>query len=131
MATYYIVNADTRALIRTSRTPFNVDEDIQPPAPYIQLKHVDGVRPAFDPATQKLVQNIVDDDVAHTRTYGWSIVALSQAELDALAQQAQDAATLIIIRNVYQDLRNGVGTAAERLQRLERAVAWLLRSFVS
>jgi hypothetical protein len=129
--TYYIVNRDTRALVRESSTPFNIDESVQPDPPLIQLKRVDDdTRPAFDPATQKLVRIFTDNDAAFTRTWSWQVQAKTQAEMDAYQLEQQDAATLVIIRNVYQDLKNGVGTAVQRLERCERALAWLLRQHV-
>lgn len=128
---FFILHSVTRVLVRTSSTPFNVDEAVQPPAPHIQLKRVDdNTQPAFNAATHKLQRTSVDDDVAFTRTFIWQAVALTQQEINANTQAATDAATLVTIRNVYNDLRNGVGTAAERLVRIERAVAWLLRGFV-
>lgn len=126
--TYYIVHSISRAVVRESRFPFNVDENIQPPAPHIQLKRVDNdTVPNFNPATQKTIRSFVDNDSAFTRTFSWQVVAKTQQEMDEFQRQTQDAATLQIIRDVYQDLKNGVGTAAERLTRVERAVAWLLK----
>jgi hypothetical protein len=128
---YFIIDKNTREVIRRSTTPFNIDETIQPPAPFIQLKQVDDLTvPTFNPNTQKLSATFVDDDVAGTRTFKQIAVPLTQAELDANAKLAQDEATRQQIKTVYSDLRNGVGTAAERLVRLEKAVAYLLRNSV-
>ena len=129
--TFYIIHSVTRAVVRTSSTPFNVDEAVQPPAPHIQLRRIDDdTLPAVNAATHKLERTFTDNDMAFTRTFIWQVVALTQAEIDANTLAAQDAATLVIIANVYAALKNGTGTAAERLVRLERAVAWLLRVFV-
>lgn len=128
MATYYILDSTTRVIIRQSHAPFNIDEGIQPPPPLIQLKRIDNdTLPTFDPATEKVVRTFTDDDLLFTRTFFWQVTALTPEEVAAFQQRQQDDATLQIIRSVYQDLRNGVGTATERLTRVERAVAWLLR----
>jgi hypothetical protein len=129
--TFYIVHSTTRELVRRSNAPFNIDEAIQPPAPYLQLKRVDDdTLPDFNPATERLVRSFTDNDTLFTRTFFWQVTAMTQAEMDAYQQQQQDTATLEIIRNVYSDLKNGVGTNIERLVRVERAVAWLLRGSV-
>ena len=128
---FYIINKTTRELIRESATPFNVDEAVQPDAPLIQLKLVrDDTKPAYDAATEKLVQTTVDDDAAFTRNVKWVKQAMTPAEVTAYQQKQTDAATLQTIKSVYSDLKNGVGTAGERLVRLERAVAYLLRESV-
>lgn len=127
--TYFILDKNTRELIRQSPTPFNVDESVQPPDPLIQLKRVDDdTKPPFDPATEKLVRIFTDNDIAFTRTFSWSVVAMTQDEIDEYEQAQQDEITRQQIRQFYLDLKNGVGTTAERAARLEKAVAWLLRS---
>jgi hypothetical protein len=92
---YFIINKNTRALVRESASPFNTD-----------------------------------DDVAKTRTFAWAAVPMSQEEIDSYNLRQTDNAELVILRAVYNDLKNGVGTAAERLNRVERATAFLLRSIV-
>jgi len=56
----------------------------------------------------------------------WLLVAKTQAVLDREA----DAAELEILRNVIAALQAGTGTAAERLQRLERTCVWLLKQSI-
>jgi hypothetical protein len=127
---YYIINKITRQG-RESDTPFNVDENIQPPDPEIQLKRTDSeVKPAFNPATQKLVYQFTDNDATKTRNFAWAVVALSQAEIDANTEAQQDETARQAIKAEYLALKNGTGTTAERAARLERAVAWLLRQAV-
>jgi hypothetical protein len=78
--------------------------------------------PAFDPATQKLqgFDYVVNpSDVEATPT----VVALNQAELDALAEQAERD----IAKGFYQDLKDGAGNNAERLTRVETVAARLLK----
>jgi hypothetical protein len=128
---YFIVDKNTRALIRQSQTPFNIDETIQPDDPLIQLKQVDDPTvPTFDANTQKLVNSFADDDAAHTRTFKMVVAPLTQAEQAARQQALQDETTRQQIKAVYSDLKNGTGTASDRLLRIERAVAWLLRNAV-
>ena len=128
MATYYILDKITRELKRESRTPFNIDPAVQPPAPYIQLVRVeDATQPAFDPATQKLARTFTDDDAAFTRTFHYVVAAMTAEEIAAYQKRQQDEATLNQIKAVYLDMKNGVGTNLERLQRVEKACAYLLR----
>lgn len=128
---YYLINKDTREIIRTSATPFNADETVQPPPPVIQLKRVvDETQPQYDANTHKLVRTFTDNDNAGTRTFVWNAVPLTQEELDAKAAAAAEATELTVLQTVYTALKNGTGTANERIQRLERAVAWLLREQV-
>jgi hypothetical protein len=104
---------------------------VQPPAPYLQLKRVDDdTIPAFNIATQKLVRIFTDNDTLFTRTFSWSVVAKTQAEIDAYNLEQSDNNTLTVIRNNYQDLINGTGTNLERLVRCERGLAYLLRLLV-
>lgn len=125
---YFILNKNTREVVRRSETPFNIDDTIQPPSPMIQLKRVDvETKPTFDAATQKLVHNFTDNDAAFTRTFAYSVVALDTAERSTVTQQTQDETARLQIKAVIADVRNGVGTAVERLVRLEKAVAYLLR----
>lgn len=131
MATYYIVHSQTREVVRTSREPFNIDPSVQPPARYLQLVRVDDATvPAYDPATQKIVRQFTDDDNAFTRTFYNAVVAMTAEEQAAYQKRLQDKATLNQIKAVYLDMKNGVGTAGERLQRVEKACAWLLRQHV-
>ncbi len=128
---YYIVNKQTRELVRTSQTPVNVDENVNEWGDFIQLKRVDDdTQPAFNAATQKLNRISTDDDVAHTRTFSFAVVSLTQPELDAIAERTASEATRQQIKPVYTALQNGTGTAGERLARIERAVAYLLRNEV-
>ena len=78
--------------------------------------------PVFDPATEKLqgyTYVVNPADVEATRV----VVALSQAELDALAEQAERD----VAKALYQDLKNGVGNNTARLLRVEKVLARLLK----
>ena len=72
-----------------------------------------------DPATERLgpYQNTVQaTEVQRQRT----VVAIPQEEQDAKTELDQ-------IKAVANDIRDGVGTATQRLQRLERAVFRILK----
>lgn len=128
---YYIVNIETRQLIKQSSTPFNIDETVQPDYPLIQLKGVENnTEPSYDPATQKLKREFVDNDTLFTRTFYWNVVAKTAQEQAAYQQQLDAEATRQQIKSVYNALKDGQGTSAERIQRVEKAVAWLLRNYV-
>jgi hypothetical protein len=68
--------------------------------------------------------------LAQTRIKEQAKPAHAQAELDAKAQAAADETERQVLRGAYLDLKNGTGTQAERLRRVERAAAWLLRQYV-
>ena len=75
--------------------------------------------PISNPATTRLgpvATSVESDRVTRQRT----VVAIPQAEQDAASEIAQ-------IKAVALDLKNGVGTSAQRIQRVERAVYRLLK----
>lgn len=130
MSYYYIIDSNTREVVRESRTPFNIDPAIQPTAPHIQLRRViDETVPPFDPATEKLVREFVDDDAAFTRTFRQVVAPMTAEEIAAYQRRQADAAELEQLRAVYQALKDGTGTSAERLRRVERVCAWLLEDY--
>lgn len=127
---FYIINSTTREVVRESRTPFNIDPAIQPPPPFLQLRRVvDETQPPFDPATEKLVREFVDDDAAATRTFRQVVAPMTAEEIAAYQRRQADAAELDQLRAVYDDLKNGVGTATQRQVRVERVCAWLLKDY--
>ena len=78
-------------------------------------------QPAYDTNTQRLQRSeAVVDIPGNTITTGWQVVAIPQEELD-------DAAELAQIKAVYLALKNGTGTQLERLVRVERVLARLLK----
>ena len=87
----------------------------------VPLLEVVEAQPAFDPATQRLQATpaVVDVD-ANTHTRGWVVVDRSAEELAADAERDQ-------IKSVFVALRDGTGTAGERLRRAERVAAHLLK----
>lgn len=77
-------------------------------------------------ASQKIVSGpVVITELAATKT--WTVAPKTQAEIDDEAEALQRATDYAQAKAVYLDLRNGVGTAGERLARLEKVVARLLR----
>ena len=87
------------------------------------LLEVSEDQPAYDPLTEHLVAStpVVDVD-ANTHTHGWAVEPLIQEELDAIAEREQALAQ-------YDDMLNGVGTAGERTQRVEKMLAYVYRVF--
>lgn len=57
----------------------------------------------------------------------WDVVALSQAELDAIQAEAADKAERQAVKALIADIKAGIGTNAERINRLEKAVRRLLK----
>jgi hypothetical protein len=87
----------------------------------VPLLEVQEAKPAFDPATHKLQRTPgVIDIPNNTHTHGWQIIALTQEELDEQADIDQ-------ARQAYQGLINGTGDTTQRLQRVERVAAHLLK----
>ena len=82
--TYY--NENTQAVIATGRPWPTKDENIQPPDlenGVVLLLEVKADKPAFDQWTQKIEKDAIVYDVqAGTATQGWSVVALTQEEID-------------------------------------------------
>lgn len=63
-------------------------------------------RPAFNPATQKLVANAVESGSSPiVRTLGWDVVALTQVELDVIADNAARDAKKTLVANAIPTLR--------------------------
>jgi len=85
------------------------------------LLEVEGAQPGYDPLTHRLVRSApVIDIPANTHTHGWTTEALTQDEID-------NAAELEVVRALYLDLKNHVGTQAERATRLENVVARIMK----
>jgi len=124
---FFIINKTTRQVIRTSETPFNIDENVQPGGGVIQLKRIDDeTKPNFDPATQKLVRNFVDDDSAFTRTFSFSVAQLTNGELAAATQAVQGETQRQQIKTLIDAFKNGTATNAQ----VQKAIAYLLKDAV-
>ena len=87
MARYTYYNTATQTVIATGRPWPTADGVSTPPeldADVAILEEVRADKPAFDQWTEKLEKDaIVYDAQAGTATQGWSVVALTQAEIDA------------------------------------------------
>ena len=83
---YTVYNTDTSSVEATGRpwpTADGTSEPIGMPANLVLLEEITAARPAYDSSTEKLVENaIAYDTVAKTATRSWSVVALTQAEID-------------------------------------------------
>jgi len=66
---------------------------------------------------------------ATTATQSWLLVAKTAEQLAREADTTADANELAVLRTVYAALKAGTGTAAERLVRLERSMAWVLKKY--
>jgi hypothetical protein len=105
----------------------NLSPDIVP------LLEVREDQPVYDPAIERVERaDPVIDIPNNTHTHGWTVIPLTQEELDAIAQAEQDAADaaaeLEQAKAMYQDLQDGVGTQLQRLVRVERVDAYLLKA---
>jgi len=82
--TYY--NTETQAIIATGRPWPTADGVSTPPelqANVVLLEQVNGDKPAYDQWTQKLEKDAIVYDVPNLQAVqGWSVVALTQAEID-------------------------------------------------
>lgn len=99
-------------------------KDQAPPNPAVWYPVTREAKPPFDPATEKLVRQVNVDQQAETVTVNWNVVALTQAELDARAADAQAASDedtrRTQIQNVMDQLNAGTLTGAQVQQVLYR-----------
>ncbi len=118
---YYIINKNTRQTVRESLTPFNIDESVQPQSPLVQLKRADqNELPAFNPLTEKLSYIFTDNDVKKSRTFSYSVKALTVEEIADAAKRKLENDEKIQILLILPDLKNGTGTSVIRQARIER-----------
>ncbi len=128
---YLIIKKDTNEVVKKSDAPFNADESIQPPPPLVQLKVIrDETKPGYDAANEKLVLTHKDDFKLLTRTYFFEKAVLSSEEKALITQASADETTRQQVKTVYAALKAGTGTATQRLVRIEKAVAYLLKDLV-
>ena len=84
---YTVYNTDTSTAEATGRpwpTADGVSDPVGMPANLVLLLEVTEARPTYDSATHKLVKDAVNyDTINNTATTSWSVVALTQAEIDA------------------------------------------------
>jgi hypothetical protein len=74
----------------------------------------------YDPATQRIERELT------ATTDGWQVIDLAPGEIAELAakqtESASDAVELLAVRSILLDLKNGTGTAGERITRVERVL---------
>ena len=87
----------------------------------VLLQVVDDL-PVFDANTSKLAEDVPVVGVADVRKT-WKIIPLSQIELKLI----EDGVLYDQAKAVYLDLKNGVGTQAQRIARIEAVLAWILK----
>ena len=85
MKRYTTYNSTTGEVIAQGR-PYPTADGTPPPdlpSDIFLLEEVTAARPAYDSSTEKLVENAITyDTAAKTATRSWSVVALTQAEID-------------------------------------------------
>ena len=102
------------------------DPDIVPLLEVDVAQPVDGVD--YDSATHRIERGTPIVDVpANEHRHDWDIILLTQEELDAIAEQEAWTQEQITAKAQYDDLQNGVGTSAERIERVEKVAAHLLK----
>ncbi len=124
MARVYVVNSVTRKTYRVYEQ--------NPPAEENAIRLVEVFDRTWDNpptpgANERIEKYFEDDDEALTRTFKKRAVPLSQSQIDRRTQREADQAERQTLKAHYQDLKNGAGTAAERLQRVERMLAHVIR----
>lgn len=128
---FYIINKDTRQLIRQSESPFNVDESVQPPLPQIQLRHVEDENiPVFNEATEKLNRIFTDDDINFTRTFSYEVVAKTVQEQAEHQARVNDGLERAAAKAELPAMANSTGSAIARQERLERVVLRLAKDIL-
>lgn len=90
-------------------------------ADIVPLLEVTEDQPAYDPTTHYLIRSEpIVDVVNNTHTHDWIITARPQEDLDEEAENE-------IAKSHYNDLIAGIGTAEERIVRVEKVAAHLLK----
>ena len=117
---YYIVNKLTNETVATHQEPFNIDPDVQPEDPFVQLVRVDNTEePLYDRTTHKLTQQVVDDFVNFTRTFSLVATPITNEEKDNRKAHARERNRNNVIKS---QLASGQGTLEERVARLEAII---------
>lgn len=80
-------------------------------------------QPAYDSATQRIVQTVVATTTEVT--YGWQIVALTQAELDSNARQAARTTSVTEIKTLLTLMEGQTATNIDILRCIELLLKYL------
>ena len=91
----------------------------------VMLERVTAPDPAYDPAIEKLsgLAHAGVDVADETSTYARTVVTLTQAELDAKAEEAAETAERDQLRTWYQTFKDGNATNLQA----QKAIAWLIK----
>lgn len=93
---------------------------------YVYLLEIQEEKPVYDATTDKLVRgDPIIDLRKKTITFSWNVEKLKQKELDLINSKKD----IDLAKGLYDDLKKGVGTPTERLERLENVVARLLKVY--
>lgn len=116
------VRGQIRAWPRADGMPIEgLDPDLRP------LKVVIADRPAYDLDTHSLNPGWVIDLVAEEYRREWTAVPLSAEDLAEIQEDNELEAERLQAIAIYQELKNGVGNNGERIVRIEKTVAHILR----
>lgn len=96
-------------------------------ADLVILKIVVDAKPAYDPLAISLKSSDVIDVPAEEYRREWSIVPLSAEALADIQETADLEAEQAQAISIYQDLKNGAGNSNQRIARVEKVLAHLLR----
>lgn len=101
-------------------------EDDNPDRVY--LLHVSTSPPAFNNATHQVFPDKAIVNVnENTLTQAWKIVPLTAEELAKKAEESARQTDISQIKAIYTALKNGTGTTAERMARVEKVLARLIK----
>lgn len=126
---YIIRNKTTKEVIRRSPTPIRADGKL--PADLDRdvevLIETTEPQPSYDAATQKLVPAVREEagrpGEPTNLINGWSVAALSAAELVDLKARDDDRTERTAVKAMITKLKDGTATTAE----MKRALAYLLK----
>ena len=125
---YAAIDVRDMAVMKVGKWPRADGMEIVGLDPLIQPVMVtEGAKPVYDELTQKLESNWVIDLPAEEYRREWTVVDLTQNEIDEITESDELDAEMEQARAAYIGLKNGVGTNAQRLVRVEQVLAHLIR----
>lgn len=126
--TWFFYNTDTQERGKRRSWP-NPDGSEIPNLPnnIVPLLRVINSKPSYDPNSEGLSRSTEVDVANNTYTYSWNVVTLTAEEAIEAAETQQRNDFDTQISSIILNLRNGTGTNAQRLARVEKAVAYILK----
>ena len=98
------------------------------PANVVPLLFVRGARPSYNALNQRLTRGApIVDLVGETYTFTYAVENLTVDEVTQLAEEVAERNLRATIRAGIKDLNQGNGTNAQRLKRVEKGLAYLLK----